>query len=122
MSEEGVRETRTLACVLTDAEIRHRADELARKVADHGALEQAKKDQAKEIGLEIAEVEATISHLASQVRNRAEDRLVDCVWQATEDSLELVRTDTGEVVASRLLTPAERQGKLFRVPGAESQA
>lgn len=121
-TEEGTTEHRQLSCKLTTEEIAHRADELAREVAKHAALEQGKKDQAKAVGMEIAEVESGIFRLAEQVRTKSEERVVVCAWQRDEDGrrLDCVRQDTGEIVASRSLTQSELQGKLFTVRGEVS--
>lgn len=124
ISEEGTTEHRRLGCALTAEEVAHRADELAREVAKHSALEQEKKDEAKRIGTEIALVEQAIFSLAEQVRTRSEDRNVACVWQRDDDGkrLDLVRLDTCEIVGSRALTASELQGRLFAVDKAEAGA
>lgn len=116
-TEEGSTENRQLSCKLSADEVAHRADELAREIAKHSALEREKKDQAKAIGTAIGAVETVIFHLAEQVRTHSEERVVNCVWQRDEDGrrLDLVRQDTGEIVASRALTQSELQGKLFEV-------
>lgn len=123
-TNEGCTETRLLTCKLSDAEVAHRADELAREVAKLSVLEDEKKHVAKEFAASIGEVEAGVRLLACQVRDHAEDRGVACTWQRDDTGkfLELVRQDTGEVVSSRALTPAEMQGKLFQVRTDKEQA
>lgn len=56
--------------------------------------------------------------LANAIETHQEVRQISCVEERNEDNgtIDTIRTDTGEVIDSRLMTPAERQRDLFPMP------
>lgn len=108
-----------LPCPLNDDELRERADRAARKQAELESeeeqialLKKASKERTERLGSEVRS-------LLREVRTRSEDRDVQVVDRVSDegDLMETVRTDSGEIVRSRPLTPAEKQVVLF--PGRE---
>jgi len=107
-------ETRNLMCRLTDDEQRVRGIELAEAQKTLAELAEEKR----EVGERIKATQATIDRLAETVKHRQEERPVTCTMDPDygADSMTIRRTDTGEIVAVRQLTHAERQPEL---PGTE---
>lgn len=112
MSEK--EEIRQLRVRLTENEVMNYSRELAKQSQD---LEQIKKDKAditKKYASQIATAEAQIAVLSRKISTGEEDRDVECWWdydyQAGKKTL--VRGDTGEVVATAIITGEERQKSL----------
>jgi hypothetical protein len=122
-TEAGELRMQLLPVKLTEAEVAIRAQELA---AAEGRLSEAEKRLERHItaakaareGIteEIQDERSAVRHLAEIVRARREDRDVPVVEEQDFDAgaVHTVRTDTGEVVATRGMTPDERQRSLFR--------
>lgn len=55
---------------LTDQEIRERADELAQLHARYDAVEEQKKEQAKELGEQLKELRSRMQRLAAEIRDK----------------------------------------------------
>lgn len=111
MRETRGTETRTLAVALTDHELLERGDQLARAhqaVLDAKAEQKAAAERAKDT---LNELEGAVRRLARVVREKTEPRDVECriVHDYAAHSVQVVRTDTGEVVASRAMSEHERQ-------------
>ena len=118
--EEATR-TEILPVPLTEAELLARGDEAAR-IQETRDRKDGERDAAnKAAKAEIQGLEETLHHLLRQVRRKSEDREVEVLDRRNEDELtmEVVRTDTGEVIRSRPLTPEELQIKLF--PAGEQE-
>lgn len=118
--------TAPLPCVLTDAEIQERGEELAKteaELVDHNT-------EAKRIRSDLKEQEAgfrsTIGRLTITINSRAEERPVEVeVRKLSERLVEEVRLDTGEQITTRPATSEELQGGLFEgdvVVGADGKA
>lgn len=89
--------------VLTDAEAR-----LAQFV-------EAAKETKKGIENEISDARFSVSRLARVVRDRQEDRAVPIMEEPDYEAgaVNTYRTDSNEIVATRGMTPEERQRSLF---------
>lgn len=88
--------------------------DLANKLLDVTcAIEETKEKRALVLGRKKA-AEARIVELAKALKSGKEDREVECEWRhdAENNLMDLVRTDTWEVVSSRPLTDQERQLEL----------
>lgn len=107
-------EPRLLMCRLTDDEQRVRGVELADAQTRLAELNEKKR----EIGDQVKDCQAKIDRLAETVKHRQEERSVACSLTPdySADSMTIRRTDTGEIVAVRQLTHAERQPEL---PGTQ---
>ena len=111
MRETRGTETRTLPCVLTDDELLARGDALARQhaaIKDEEAAQAGEKKRMKEA---LDELTGEQARLARIVRDKAEPRDVECriVHDYATQAVQVVRTDTGEVIESRAMTDRERQ-------------
>jgi hypothetical protein len=111
------RETKDLPVVLTNRELRVRADELAKTVDHVKHIKAEKKANATKFKTQIEEAEGKIGDLATVVKERKELRPVEVVWEANYErsTMELVRLDTGEAIQVRSMTDKERQRQLFPV-------
>ena len=106
--------TMELPVKLTDEEVRLKGEKIARRLKDRENLEEERKAAAKAAKEEIGELDAEIIELRDEVRERREMRDVQ-VSDEKDWGRKIVRTlrlDTGEVVASRPMTPAELQQHL----------
>lgn len=96
---------------LTTTELIERGEALARA---HQAVRVEKADQkaAKERMKDtLDDLEGEVGRLARIVRDKAEDRAVTCtrVYDFAAGQVQVVREDTGEVVATRAMSEDERQ-------------
>lgn len=109
-------ETLSLACPLTERELLERGARLADLHHDLADLENAKKDTAAAFKARIETIESEAQGLARQIRGRAEYRDVEVKREKdfARNVEEVIRLDSGEVVATRALTPQERQEEMFR--------
>jgi hypothetical protein len=107
-------EMRSLPVTLTDEELKIRADQLASKVKEVNQLEAEKKVNASAFKEKIERVAGERDGLSTTVKERREDRPVECYWMENWKlyTMELVRSDTQERVDSRPMTHNERQGSL----------
>ena len=109
---------------LTDAEIRKMCQELARLVGSLGELEEARRETARSYADEIKDIREEMKALAESIRDGHARREVLCdeVPDYAAGLMRIVRTDNGDVVATRGLTPEEMQQSLFteRVPKAQA--
>lgn len=111
MRETRGVETRTLPVTLTDSELLERGDQLARAhqaVTDEEARQKTEKERMKDA---LGELEGAVRRLARIVRDKAEDRDVECriVHDYLANAVQVVREDTGEVIESRAMSDHERQ-------------
>lgn len=107
--------TEQLPVRLTDGEIRERGEELAAKLEKQAEVTIEAKAKATAYKDVINELGTQINALAWKVNQGKENRAVDCREEAnfTNRMAETFRMDTGEVVRSRPLTPAEMQRDMF---------
>ncbi len=106
--------TKNLRCDLSEKDVAERSDRVAHLIAKKETKEEELKLQTKQAKNEIGMVEAEITHLASEVRDRATYRDVECErqYRIKEGRVVDVRLDTGEEVFERAMTAAELQGEL----------
>lgn len=121
------RFNRNLEVPLTDEEIQAKGQELAQLHADANQLRDNKSEIMKKLKGEIDEVEAKIEATAKAIRHKAEERPIECTEarNETKTTIEVIRVDTQEVVASRPMTMeelAQRQQDLFAVDRDVSDA
>lgn len=112
--------TRTLPVKLTGDELLEKGARLA-QIEDDVTSEKARQlDHKETMKARLAALEAERSAVASSLRRGIEyrDVKVDQLADYELGKVREVRTDTGEVSFTRLLTDEERQRKLF----ADSQA
>lgn len=121
MQQAEVR-TLPLPVKLTEAELGLRSQELASAEAVLEDAErrlddfvEAAKGTKKTIETEIVDARAQVHRLAVIVRERKEARAVPVIEEPDYEkgAVNTYRTDTNEVVATRGMTPEERQRSLF---------
>jgi hypothetical protein len=109
-----------LTVALTATEIAEHAQRAAHLLQDHDARAEEFKEQARENKLTLDRLTSEMRDHARAVREGREFRDVACerVYNWTVGSVQDVRLDTGEVIAERAMTEAERQKSLdFLPPG-----
>jgi hypothetical protein len=116
------RETRVLACRLTQAEFNVRATEFAQLDEKLDALEAERKASNDGFKDQIGGVNAKRAELRKVVVRREEFREVQCTWHAdwASKSMLLRRDDTNEVVQVRTMTAEEVQAS-FDYTGEDKQ-
>jgi hypothetical protein len=117
MAAETIK--KELRCYLTETETVGYAKQAAVLVERIEDQENEKKMTAKQYAAEISALQDELFGLSRKVRNGFEVRSVDCeiVRDYESKQIVIVRTDTGEPVESRKMTPAELQKPLFDGPG-----
>lgn len=107
--------TRTLPVELTQAELLDRGEALALGRGSRNEWESDRKETAARYRERLDLLDAEIDRLAGIVREKAEPRPVECrsVRDIERGVVEVVRTDTGEIVESRVMTEMERQTRMF---------
>ena len=116
-------ETRQLMVTLDDAQVAVRAHSLASRIDLRRQQNQELEDHladakqaAKSMKLQLADLDLSIIDLGATVRTKLERQAVECQWTRNEEAkpplMELIRTDTGDLVESRPMTIEERQKPL----------
>ena len=103
---------RQLQCALTIEEWNRRANESARLIERRDQFEAELKSAQKSGKAQLSEMDAELRRINTQIRDRAELRLVQCERVLDYDAglVSEVRTDTGEVMGSpRKMTDEETQ-------------
>jgi hypothetical protein len=100
-----------LACEMTPKERLLKSTELAKKIDEQVALEEEKKGFNEAWKGRKNTVDLAVRILASEVRTGKETRPVECFESPRygEMMVDLIRSDTGEVVRARPMHPSERQ-------------
>lgn len=100
---------------LTEEEVRFAADRMADLFDQLKQIEEEQKSIANNYKAKTKELEAQFSQAQLLVRNKYDQRLVDCVevWDITGCRVVTTRKDTGVIVGDRAMTADERQEKLF---------
>lgn len=108
-------EVRDVPFELDGAELIQRGRALADLDEEIAGLEEQKKDVAKEMKERIDLKRKEAAKLGHVIRSGKEYRPVECTWcpDPVESRMNLIRTDTGEVVFTRPMTEHERQRALF---------
>lgn len=109
----GDTEYRNLKCDLTKDEVNSRAEQVSILIGERDQMETKRKTVDGAAKEEIKSCDGDIGQLARQVRERAEYRDVECLWENDGLTMALVRKDVGEIVWERPLTDSERQVKMF---------
>ena len=111
VTKREVDVTETLKCALTDEEIRAASEALARNIDELATLEKEKKTLTDNIKAKMTEVESQITLNTSKVRDKYEYRKVNCkkVFDYKNNTVSIVRTDTGSVESKRDMFVEERQ-------------
>lgn len=106
-------ETRFLPCKLTDEEWAQRASECATTTNDCETEEARQASVKAELKARMSELESKRKQLAEIVQRREEFRDVEVqhIGDATL-RVQIIRTDTGEVLGTRAMTEQERQEAL----------
>jgi hypothetical protein len=129
--EQAEVRTQLLPVKLTEVELALKAQELATAEAGLGTAEMAATAYLEEVKAEKGRLQSEVEKsrrsvrcLARIVRERAEEREVPIVEQSDFEAgaVNTVRTDTGEVVATRGMTPEERQRSLFSEKGKRQRS
>jgi len=104
-------ETKFLRCILSEDERRSIADKLSRAVLEKDHKDQELRSVSTQIRAEIKAQEAIISSCAEVLRAGYEFRDIECEISIDHEkgTYQAIRTDTGEIIEERKLTPAEKQ-------------
>lgn len=119
MSDPTLRSTEELRCPLTGEELAERGADAARLCVAIENLEEERKLASREFREQIAVRKKELRAVVAQIRERVEERLVPCESRPDYEAgvMQTARLDTGEIVRTRTLSYAERQGRLFSVEG-----
>lgn len=103
-----------LPCVLEPKETLLKSKALAQLLCDQANVELEKKDANADFKRRLDAIDTRLSELGLEVRTGREYREVQCFERAdyAESRVEIIRTDTGEVVRYRPLEVHERQQAL----------
>lgn len=118
-------ETKSLSCPLSDVDFELRAKKLSQLIAERDQVESEKKFANEGFNARIKAIDEEVSQLAVVVRNKAEFRAVQVEWEKDmkTSTMKLVRLDTGTVIDTRAMTPAEKQATLnFASSKAKAEA
>lgn len=104
-----------LPCRLTEAELLERGEALAIERDERNKLVAVAKATAADYKQRIESRDSEVDRLAMIVRDKAETRPVVCELRRDMERgvMETWRTDTGELVATRVLESHERNLELF---------
>jgi uncharacterized FlaG/YvyC family protein len=105
---------RQLPCNLTEDEVRLRGIDLAHANTQYADTKDEAKSKAKAYKDRLEKIYETIHDLKDAVRNGVEVRPVECdvLLDHYAGMVTITRRDTGDIVESRRMTPAESQGRL----------
>lgn len=114
-NQTEIKETRSLAVVLTEEELRAKGLQLANKVTELDTTKQDLQDYQAGMKKVIKSIEDSISSLTMVVKSGKEYRDVECVdrHNAKLMTVETYRTDTWEMVETRQMSHSERQLQMF---------
>lgn len=110
------KEVHFLRCDFTELEMKELSAELARGTNELAQAESDKKAVMSQFAERINSRKSEVSSLARRIANGYEMRTVNCevrLHDPKKGSATVIRTDTGEIVKSRLMTPEESQTELF---------
>ena len=115
-------EKRFLPRMLSESDVRDRAERLAKILIERAEVEAKRKGAMAHYKSVIDEAEARAAKLAHEVGEGIEWEYVECRWTADGKEALLIREDTGEVGEARALRPEERQTTLFVDAGVGGHA
>lgn len=102
-----MKEERKLSVQLTEAERNVRGRQAARLLRQYSALEEEKKRIVKELGDKLKEVRRNADIAAAAAETGTEERMVECRVEIRGAQKDVIRTDTHEVIESRILSDEE---------------
>lgn len=107
--------TRLVKCLLTVSEITERGRSLAKAEGHYADVESEKDAVTKQFKRDLDSIGGRIGQLSAAIRDEAEMRDVECLWENDFVSMtkRLRRTDTGDIVETAVMSEAERQGSLL---------
>ncbi len=119
--KEVITEKRQFVVDLNEKEIATYSNELARVTSEQERLEDEKKSVTSGYKDKIDRLFLDMRTLARKISTKQEMRDIDCEWNFNyrQAMADLIRTDTGEVVAKRAMTAQELQMEL---PGKKAKA
>lgn len=109
-----------LPCTLTDEEVQSRGRMLGETIWAIDDTQAARTAAMKEFKERLVGLNEQQRKLARVIRNRVENRMVQCAVQfhaPLEGVKRIVRMDTGEVVREEPMTDSEKQLNLFAAQG-----
>lgn len=111
--KDKIRETEiteNLKCMLSEDEIRHVSETMARQIQEKAHLEDDKKSTMANFAAKIAAAEACIIDKSNKVRDKYEYRDVDGILHQnfTNHTIKKIRSDTKEVFEDREMTAREK--------------
>lgn len=108
-------ETRRLPVAIADEEkIAKSARELARVLHEQDAIKTKQREKNEGFRAELKELRERVSELADTVEKHTELKEITCrIVLKADQSVDIVRTDTGEVVENRAAKKDELQDELF---------
>lgn len=112
------KETRSLKVILTNKERLDLGDQMARAIQSKESAEGHKTEAVAQFKSEIERHQAEAARIARSLANGYEFREVECEVRPLASrngdapQVDIVRTDTGEVVQTRGMTPSEMQRAL----------
>lgn len=111
MPKEIKTETRTLACKLTEDELRKAGRDLAATVQDMTQEEGRQESIKSGLKAKITELSSRRDRLAGLIARGEDYREVEVIVQITDDGLQVqeIRKDTNEVFSTRIPYDKERQ-------------
>jgi uncharacterized FlaG/YvyC family protein len=115
------KESRFLPVILTAGELQSRGAQLADAVQKRDALEVEQKAAREEMKEAMVGAESRIGDLAKIVNERKETRAVEveCRLNVMLNLVEVIRTDTGEVIQTREAIPSDALRLQSVLPGLD---
>jgi hypothetical protein len=112
----GEKRDESILCRLTEEELIDRGNQLAVAIDGQKAVETKKKQLMEQIKTETEVANHKVWMLKQVVLDKAESRTieVEAIADHLSSRVNIIRTDTGEVVGSREMRSEERQQPLFR--------
>lgn len=103
-----------LPCRLRESEKLLKSEELAEQLRQREIVEAEKKEANDAFKARLSEADRQVQRLAHEIRTGEEYRAVQCteIGRWSENVVDIVRSDTGEVVRSRPMAAGERQALL----------
>lgn len=113
--------TRSCKVLLRDSEILESAGKIGRQTQLLAEARERKKEVTAQLNADVEVHRTEVDRLGTLLANGYEYRPVECVESRDFESatIRITRTDTGEIVEDRPMTPAERQREL-PLDGTES--
>jgi len=104
-----MKETRRILCKLTPAELNERGNLLSQLTIQLLQTKEEKAAIVAQFGATIKALEAKTNLLSVQIQNGSESRDIDCEVKISPDgfSRQVIRLDTGELIATEKLNHGE---------------